>query len=275
MRVIVKVGGAQLESREGRQVFARSVAAARQAGHEVIVVHGGGAQLKELCARVGLDEVRHEGLRVTCAETSELALAVLGGAVNRKLVLALESETVPAVGLTGADGQSYAAQKHTPGGVDLGYVGELVCVDGTLVETLLAAGYVPVLASMAPLARLAEGDDAHVYNVNADSAAGALATPLGADALLFLTDVPAVRDGDGTELAELDAALTAALTETGALAGGILPKVRAAFAALAEAPEMRIKIAPADGPDAVLEALDGACGTLFVAEQAQTEPSRG
>ncbi len=265
MRLLIKVGGAQLEERTGRADFARAVASARAAGHEVILVHGGGAQLAEMCRAVGIEEVRHEGLRVTCARTSELALAVLGGVVNKTLVRALEAGGVPAVGLTGVDGSGYAARKHAPGGKDLGYVGEIAVVDARLVDVLLAGGFVPVLSSVAPLAADAQGDDAHLYNVNADPAAAALAAALGADALLLLTDVPAVRGADGAALARVDADQVEALVTAGVLAGGMVPKIRAALSALAARPSMTVKVASANGPDAVLRALEEGTGTRIAA----------
>ncbi|MCA8980615.1 MAG: acetylglutamate kinase [Planctomycetes bacterium] len=265
MRLMVKVGGAQLETPDGRKSFAASVAAARAAGHEVIVVHGGGAQLKELSERVGLQEVRHEGLRVTCAETSELALCVLGGSVNKTLVRALEDGGVPSIGLTGADGSVFRVRKHAPKGVDLGYVGEVEVVDPKLVDALLAAGFMPVLSSVAPLAAGQAGDASRFYNVNADSAAGALAAALAVDVLLFLTDVPAVRDGAGRSLALVDPANAQDLIASGALQGGMLPKVRAALDAIESRPSCIVKIAPAAGTNAVLEALDKTVGTSIAA----------
>lgn len=270
MRLMVKVGGAQLETPAGRQSFAASVASARAAGHEVIVVHGGGAQLKELCERVGLAEVRHEGLRVTCAETSELALCVLGGSVNKTLVRALEDGGVPSVGLTGADGSVFRVRKHAPQGVDLGYVGEIEVVDSTLVDALLAAGFMPVLCSVAPLAAGQDGDATRFYNVNADTAAGALAATLDVDVLLFLTDVPAVRDAAGRSLALIDPAGALDLIASGALQGGMLPKVRAALDALGSRPACVVKIAPAAGENAVLEALAESCGTSIASAVQET-----
>jgi len=261
VRLMVKVGGAQLETSAGRQCFASSVAAARTAGHEVIVVHGGGAQLKQLCERVGLAEVRHEGLRITCADTSELALCVLGGSVNKTLVRALEDGGVPAVGLTGTDGSTFRVRKHALQGVDLGYVGEIEVVDARLVDTLLAAGFMPVLSSVAPLATGQAGDASHFYNVNADTAAGALAAALEVDVLLFLTDVPAVRDGADNALAWIDPAGAHDLIGSGALQGGMLPKVRAALDAIESRPSCVVKIAPAAGTNALLEALEETCGT--------------
>lgn len=258
---MVKVGGAQLETPVGRKSFAASVASARDAGHEVIVVHGGGAQLKELCERVGLREVRHEGLRITCAETSELALCVLGGSVNKTLVHALEDGGVPSVGLTGVDGSIFRVRKHAPEGVDLGYVGAIEVVDSRLVDALLVAGFMPVLSSVAPLAHGQTGDPTHFYNVNADTAAGALAAALAVDVLLFLTDVPAVRDAAGMSLARIDPIGTEQLIASGALQGGMLPKVRAALEAIEARPHCVVKIAPAAGTNAVLEALEETCGT--------------
>jgi acetylglutamate kinase len=266
MRLLVKIGGAQLETGPGRAAFARAVAQTRAAGHELIVVHGGGNQIRALGRRLGLEERYHEGLRITDADTAEVVLMVLGGSVNRRVVWALEQAGVRAVGLSGADGSSFLATPHRPGGRDLGFVGKLERVRPELVELLLGGGYVPVLATTAP-APGPTGDDAPFYNVNADMAAGPLGNALGADVLLFLTDVPGVLDGGGALLRELSPADCETLIASGVIAGGMRPKIDAALAALRAAPDTTVKIAPAAGEGAIVAALDPAVGTAFARQE--------
>lgn len=269
-RVLAKIGGAGLEDVDGRVRLARAVRRARAHGHEVILVHGGGNQMRTVCRRLGIADRYHDGLRVTDAQTAEAAVMVLGGLVNRQLVAALEDAGVPAAGLTGADGSTFTAAKHVPEGVDLGFVGEVAEVDAGLVETLLARGFTPVLATIAPPARAARGDRPGLrqafYNVNADMAAGPLARAFAADALLFLTDVPAVLDERGRPIRVLTPARCEELLAAGVLRGGMIPKVRAALAALAGHPTCLVKIAPAAGHDPIRDALAEDAGTLFHVE---------
>ena len=263
VRILVKVGGAQLEEAAGRATFAAAVREALGAGHEIVVVHGGGNQIRSLSARLGLEDRYHDGLRVTDAATAEVVLMVLGGSVNRRLVWSLERAGVRAVGLSGADGSTFQASRHRPGGRDLGYVGKVERVRPDLIEVLLGAGYVPVLATSAPGA-----DDAAArapfFNVNADMAAGPLSRALGAAVLLFLTDVPGVLGAGGDRLPSLTPAACARLAASGVIGGGMQPKIDAALAALHAHPAATVKIAPASGPHAILAALEPATGTAFV-----------
>lgn len=265
MRILVKIGGAQLEEPHARAAFASSVAAAQAEGHELVIVHGGGNQIHALAQRLGLATSKVDGLRVTDAATAEICLAVLGGTVNRTLVGSLGSAGVSSVGLTGADGGLMSVRSHRPGGRDLGYVGEVSQVDTGVVEALLAAGLLPVVASVAPLSPLEEGPRDHLYNVNADTAAAPLASALGADAVLFLTDVPAVLDGSGTPITSLDCEQAGALRSQGVLGGGMLPKLDAAFAAALARPEALVRIAPAAGENAINGALADGIGTTLLA----------
>ncbi len=238
MRLLVKIGGAQLEQPAARAELARALAAARAAGHQLVLVHGGGIQIRELVRRLGLPERYHEGLRVTDPATAEVVLQVLCGTVNKEL------------------------------GVELGYVGRVHGVDTQLLETLLAGGFVPAIATTASLAPGLDGPCERFYNINADMAAGPLAAALRCDAVLFLTDVPAVLDADERRIPALDAAGCARLRGAGVIAGGMIPKVEAALEALAAHPGALVKIAPAAGPDCVLQALLPAVGTRFQAEYA-------
>jgi acetylglutamate kinase len=267
VKLLVKVGGAQLEDPAARGELATSVARARSAGHELVLVHGGGNQIRALVRSLGLPERYHEGLRITDAATADVVLMVLAGLVNKELVLALGQAGLRAVGLSGADGQSFAAERTELPGVELGYVGSIGTADPALLGTLLEAGYLPVVATSAPLAAHAHGPRDHFYNVNADLAAGPLARAIGADALVFLTDVPAVLDAEKRRLPSLTRARAEELRAEGVIAGGMIPKVEAALAALALLPTGTVKIASATGADAIQAALDPRNGTRFLAEE--------
>ncbi|MHC4921476.1 MAG: acetylglutamate kinase, partial [Planctomycetota bacterium] len=255
MRLLVKIGGAQLVRPEARQQLAQAVAAAKAAGHQVLLVHGGGDQIRKVSQRLGLEDKYHQGLRITDAETADVVLQVLGGQVNRTVVASLQQASVRAVGLTGADGETFLARKHTPQHADLGYVGAVHRVNPALVETLLELGIVPVLATVAPLAPDVDGDREHFYNINADQACGPLAHAFGADAVLFLTDVPGVLDQNGHLFCELDAQTCALLEESGVIEGGMIPKIAAALGTSHEHGCGLVKIAPAQGENAILHAL--------------------
>ncbi len=263
MRILVKVGGAQLEQPEARAELCRAVASARAAGHELILVHGGGNQIRDLVRKLGLQEVYHEGLRITDAATASVVLMVLAGLVNKELVHALEQAGVRACGLSGADGATFLARKRREERVDLGYVGEVGRTNVRLVDILLRDGFLPVLATAAPLQPGEEAPSDRFYNVNADMAAGPLARAVRADALVFLTDVPGVLDEARALQSHLSPDDCARLRLAGVIHGGMIPKVDAALLALRENPGALIKIAPAAGADAVLRALRPEVGTRF------------
>jgi acetylglutamate kinase len=261
VRLLVKIGGAQLEQPAPRAQLCQALAAARRAGHELIVVHGGGNQIRALGRALGLAERYHDGLRVTDAKTAEVVLMVLAGSVNRTLVAALQRAGLSAVGICGADGGTFTARPLVKPGVELGFVGAVHAVRPRLVHELLAQGHVPVIATVAPGAH-ADGSEPF-YNLNADLAAGPLCRAFGCDALLFLTDVPGVLDGQKQRLAALSPAQSAQLVQSGVATGGMLPKLEAALLARRENPRALVKIAPADAPDAVLAALSAGTGTAF------------
>ena len=271
-RILVKIGGAQLERAAERKELAEAIAAARADGLEVVLVHGGGAQIRALSRRMNIPDEYHEGLRITDAATADLALMTLGGSVGRTLVQALEESGVRAVSLTGADGGIFTARPHRVGGRALGYVGVPRTVRPGLIEALLTWGAVPVIATVAPLDPAEEGDRSHFYNINADHAVAPLARALGCGTVLFLTDVEGVRDGTGVTMEELTPAAAADLRAAGILQGGMIPKVDAALDALAGHPDAVVKIAPA-GPDSVRRALNRAVGTRF--SRAEWEDAAG
>lgn len=262
MRILAKVGGAQLEQPAARLALCRAIRAAKAAGHEVVLVHGGGNQIRSLVGALGLEERYHAGLRVTDARTADVVLMVLAGLVNKELVHALETSGVRAAGLSGADGRSFHARK-AQSDVDLGYVGEVGRIDPNLVETLLDAGFTPVIATAAPLAHGEDAADDHFYNINADLAAGPLARALDCDALLFLTDVVGVLDHDKQLIPALSPEKCAKLCSGGVISGGMIPKVDAAVAACRANRDSLVKIAPAGMENCVLAALEPGVGTRF------------
>jgi acetylglutamate kinase len=267
VRILVKIGGAQLEQPGPRQQLCAAIRGAKQQGHEVIVVHGGGNQIRTVGKALGQKDRYHEGLRITDRETADTVLMVLGGLVNRNLVQSLSQSDVAAVGITGADGGTFSAKPLLRPGVDLGYVGSVDRVDGKLVESLLKGGFVPVIATVAPGNHQDNEPDSDqpFFNINADHAAGPLCDAFDCDALLFLTDVDGVLDAQGRLMPLLTDHDCARLISTGVASGGMQPKIESAQRAAHENPHAIVKIAPARGDDCVLAALRDGSGSRFFA----------
>ena len=279
MRILIKIGGAQLEQAGAREQLCGAVASAQESGHELIVVHGGGNQIRAVSQSLGLPARYHDGLRITDRATAKVVLMVLAGQVNRTLTAALQRAGVQAVGVCGADGGLFTARRLERPGVDLGYVGAVDSVRPQLADDLLATGYVPVIATVAPARNEAhdqQGDEPF-YNLNADHAAGPLCRALRCDGLLFLTDVAGVRGPDGDVRRQLTPCDCDQLVADGVATGGMLPKLEAACMALSENPAAMVKIAPAAQPEAVLAALRDTVGTRFLANPAKAnqEASHG
>ncbi|MEZ6037247.1 MAG: acetylglutamate kinase [Planctomycetota bacterium] len=281
MRILVKIGGAQLEQPAARAQLCQALAAAHRDGHQLVIVHGGGNQIRQLTKALGLVDRYHEGLRITDAATADVVLMTLAGSVNKALVRSLGEHGLDAVGLSGADGGLFSAVPLVRPGVDLGYVGAIDEVRADLVELLLHSGRVPVLATVAPRRRAAAEttSDEPFYNLNADHAAGPLCRALGCDAALFLSDIPGVLGREKELLPVLTPQRCAELVQDGVATGGMLPKLEAALLALRDNPRALVKIAPANREDAVRQALLADVGTRFVADQdmqqTQTESAHG
>ncbi|MGE5598705.1 MAG: acetylglutamate kinase, partial [Bacteroidota bacterium] len=200
-------------------------------GVRPVVVHGGGPEISAMLRRVGLTSQFVRGLRVTDAETMEIVQMVLIGKINHDLVAEINAQGGKAVGLSGKDGGLLVARKLAPadGGVDLGYVGEIETVKPELLTNLADQGYIPVVAPVAV------GPDGCSYNVNADTAAGAIAAALRAEKLIMLTDVEGIL-ADPKDRASLISALpvqkAAEMIADGRIDGGMIPKVEACARAL-------------------------------------------
>ena len=202
--------------------FAEDVVLLRSVGMLPVVVHGGGPQIGEMMRRLGKEVEFRDGLRVTDAETLDIARMVLVGKVNREIVSAINVHAPLAVGLSGEDAHLITAEQRS---AQLGYVGDILRVDPTMVTGLLSQGLIPVVATVGI------GAAGQAYNINADTAAGAIAAALSADKLVYLTDVPGVqadRDDPSSLIGQIDATDVDRLVKEGVVEGGMIPKVEAA-----------------------------------------------
>ncbi|HET7105010.1 MAG TPA: acetylglutamate kinase [Terracidiphilus sp.] len=238
MKYVIKLGGAGLEVPALFAGCTRAIAELVRDGHQVAVVHGGGVQLTRTLQALGKKSEFVAGLRVTDAETRDVALMVLAGKVNKSLVAALGSLGQPAVGLSGGDGLIFRARKKHAS-PDLGYVGEIAASDPRWLDAIWKLGGVPVLSSMAL------GFDGQYYNVNADEMAAACAAACHADALVFLTDVPGVKNVNGEVLRWLSIDQIAEMAKSAIITGGMLPKLGACREALLNGVK-RVRILPAE-----------------------------
>jgi acetylglutamate kinase len=221
----VKYGGAAMDKSGLAASFAEDVSLLQSVGLRPVVVHGGGPAVTHLSARLGIETKFVDGIRVTDAETLDVATMVLAGKLSTEVVASLNAGGVRAVGLSGVDGGLLLARKQS--GPDLGFVGEVVHVDAGVVETLLAERFVPVVAS------IAVDETGQAYNVNADVVAAELAMTLGAEKLVFINNVPGLIGPTGDLLSELSASQAEELlARGGVIEGGMIPKIESAVRAL-------------------------------------------
>jgi acetylglutamate kinase len=227
MKAVVKVGGTLLETAEDRLRVAQQVARQVHAGHQILLVHGGGKQLTRYLERAGIESRFVDGFRVTDRESLDGVVKVFAGTVNHELLAAFVRVGLPAVGLSGIDASCLVAEKlRGAAGQDWGFVGDVTGANPRIWDVLTQAGYLPVMAC------LAVGNDGQIYNVNADQAAVACAVHWGAERLIFLTDVDGVRDANWQTLARLAGEEIPALIASGAITGGMLAKLNAVHEAL-------------------------------------------
>ena len=223
--IVIKYGGAAMAETALAQPFVKDIALLRYAGIIPVIVHGGGPQLTEVSSKMGLKTKFIGGLRVTDQETLDVATMVLAGKINTDIVALLESGGVTACGMSGVDGGLLIAEKKSD--PDLGFVGEVREVRPKVVEDTMY-DFVPVIAS------IATDDSGQTYNVNADVAAAELAVGLGADKLVFISDVPGIIDQDGELMSELGEQDCIDLISQGVVDGGMVPKLESSVRALKE-----------------------------------------
>lgn len=251
MKLVIKVGGSLLDNVDSREVIARQFAEIGRKS-ELVVVHGGGKQVTRFLEEHGVESQFVGGLRISDEPVIDAVLKVIAGSVNKRLVSAIVAAGACAVGLSGVDGPLTIAQPMEAG---LGFVGQPGPTDGQLLDLLVNAGYVPVVACIA-------GDrEGNIYNVNADQMAVSCASGWRAEKLYFLTDVAGVKDRAGRVLAHVSSDEVAALIGTGVAHGGMEAKLEAAMAALRTGIR-EVVIADGHHPDICRRLLDGeALGT--------------
>jgi acetylglutamate kinase len=233
---VIKYGGHAMGDPEAAKDFAEDVVLLKAVGINPVVVHGGGPQIGAMLKKLGVESSFVDGLRVTDAETAKIAEMVLSGAINKELVSWIAQAGGKAVGISGKDGGFVIAEKATrttrdpesniERAIDLGFVGEPKHVDRTILDTLSAAGMIPVIAP------IGVDEGGQTYNINADTMAGAVASAVGAARLFLLTDVAGVLDKAGNLLTDLDPAQIRKLQQDGTVSGGMIPKLETCVAAV-------------------------------------------
>jgi acetylglutamate kinase len=224
--VVVKFGGNAMVNPELSHGFAADIVLMWSVGIRPVVVHGGGPQINDMLERLGKVSEFREGLRVTDAETLDVARMVLNGQVNREIVAAINRHDHLAVGLSGEDAGLIVARQRHP---DLGFVGDVTNVNAKILTTLLDAGFIPIIST------IGGGPDGQGLNINADSAAIAVATALDAEKLIYLTDVPGVlTDVEKPEslVSKMTASRARMLIADGVITGGMIPKIEACLDAV-------------------------------------------
>jgi len=270
--IVVKVGGEVVADLALRKNLARGIRALHDEGERVVVVHGGGPQATALAKRLGLEPHIVGGRRITDLETLQVMMRVLAGEVNVTLVSALTAVGLRALGLSGSSAGLVRAQKRPPvvvsgGGpepIDMGFVGDVVSINVSLLEALSDDGYLPVLGSLG-------GDDAGaVFNINADIVAGEVAEALGAERLIHLTGAPGVLadvNDPSSRFSTLTASAARAAIAAGKIKGGMIPKVEESLARL-HGRIGAIHIVGAATPDGIAAEVrsPGSVGTVLVRE---------
>ncbi|WP_299612574.1 acetylglutamate kinase [uncultured Tateyamaria sp.] len=222
--VVIKLGGHAMGSDEAMESFANDVVLMRQVGVNPVIVHGGGPMINDMLKRLDIQSEFVDGKRVTDAATMEVVEMVLSGVVNKRIVQAINRAGGKAVGLSGKDANLITCDQTDPA---LGLVGTPARMDPTILSTLFERSMIPVIAP------LGSGQNGETFNINGDTAAGAIAGALKADRLLLLTDVSGVKNADGDVLTELTADQIRDLTADGTIAGGMIPKTETALDAIA------------------------------------------
>jgi len=239
--IVIKFGGNAMVDEKLKNSFARDIVLLKQVGVNPVVVHGGGPQIGKLLEKIGKESKFIDGMRVTDSETMDVVEMVLGGLVNKSIVNLINHNGGQAVGLTGKDGSMIRAKKmsltressefgtaeiRAPEIIDLGHVGEVTSIEPSIVNALDEGNFIPVIAP------IGVGEDSASYNINADLVAGKMASVLGAEKLLLLTNTAGILDKQGSVLTGLDGNKIKELIADGTIAGGMLPKVACALDAV-------------------------------------------
>ena len=272
--ILVKFGGNAMGKADYVAAFASDIALLDQVGARPVVVHGGGPQIGAMLDKLNIKSNFIDGLRVTDEDTISIVEMVLAGGINKALVSALASAGGRAVGVSGKDGGLITARKlvtkaknandETHKAIDLGFVGEPAEIDVTLLDALMQHQLIPVVAPVGC------GIDGKTYNINADTAAGAIAAALHATRLLMLTDVKGVLDSKGDLITVLTVSEAEALIQSGTVKGGMIPKVETCVDAVRGGAEAAV-IMDGRTPHALLVELftEHGMGTMIIADEEQ------
>lgn len=235
---VIKYGGHAMIDEELKDMFARDLVMMKYIGLHPVVVHGGGPQIGSYLTRMGIESRFIQGMRVTDRETMDIVEMVLVGKVNKEIVGLINKHGGKAVGLSGKDGGLIKAEKYylnedkakdtPPEIIDIGLVGKVREINGSLIESLIRGGFIPVIAPTG------YGENNETYNINADLVAGAVASAVQAEKLILLTDVPGVLDKNKTLINAMDSIRAQELVEKGVIVGGMFPKVKCCLKALRE-----------------------------------------
>ncbi len=221
--IVIKFGGNAMGDDAAMDQFARDIVLMKQVGVNPVIVHGGGPMISDMLGRLGIRTDFVNGRRITDAATVEVVEMVLAGRINKRIVQAINGQGGKAVGLSGKDANLMICRQVDP---DLGFVGEPEEIDPEVLRCLAGADFIPVVAP------IGSGRNGETFNVNGDTAAGAIAAALAADRLLLLTDVPGVKDAGGEIVTQLSPEQVRAMIADGTISGGMIPKVETALAAL-------------------------------------------
>jgi acetylglutamate kinase len=253
--VVIKFGGHAMGDDAAMDAFARDIMLLKQVNVNPVIVHGGGPMINDMLKRLDIKSEFVNGKRVTDAATVEVVEMVLSGVINKRIVQAINNQGGKALGLSGKDANLMICERATP---DLGLVGNPVEVRPQVLTDLSHAGYIPVVAP------LGTGRNGETFNVNGDTAAGAIAAGLKADRLLLLTDVEGVKNKEGEVLTRLTPEDVERLTAEGVISGGMIPKTETALAAM-RGGVRAVVILDGRAPNAVLLELytEHGAGTLI------------
>jgi acetylglutamate kinase len=259
---VIKYGGAAMVDEQLKRDVMQDIVLMHYVGLHPVLVHGGGPEITDAMKRLGKEATFVHGLRVTDEETVAIVEMVLAGRTNKGIVSLIQRHGGRAVGLSGKDGNLFVARKMLPGGVDIGFVGEVVEVNTEILETLSQGGYIPVISSVAV------GHEGETFNINADHVAGKLAAKLGAEKLILLTDIRGILDDVNDPhslISETDAAGARALIASGKVDRGMIPKVESCLMAL-EGGVPRTHIIDGREPHALLTEIftDTGTGTMIL-----------
>ena len=223
--VVIKLGGHAISSDEAMASFARDIVLMHQCNLKPVIVHGGGPMINDMLEKLNIETKFVKGKRVSTPETVDVVEMVLSGKVNKTIVQAINNQGGKAVGLSGKDANLLQCKQADK---SLGMVGEPFCVNADVIHSLIENDFIPVIAP------LGTGEDGETYNVNGDTAAGAIAGGLKADRLLLLTDVDGVKDKEGDVLTNLTANQVNTMTKNNVIVGGMIPKTQTALDAISD-----------------------------------------